>query len=439
MEIIMKRFLALLTVLVLTLSLCSCGNAEGDSADGAKESKLKASLTSPELTYSKEELEALKEGYHYSYDYGVPALYKYFEGRCQIGCIVNSWQISNPDDTMYKSLAKNYNIYVMENEFKPSSINPAPGVYNFDPCDAFVKFADEAGAATRGHTLLWHAQVPDWWFKADPSNEKSLGACDKDGELASSEQLVERVEEYITEVVTRYKGKVDYWDVVNEVLNADSIRRKGDQSYWADIVGDLDGNGYYDDYVEIAFNAARAADEDAVLMINDFNLEWQDTKVQAMYDMVERMLRKGVRIDGVGFQSHIAVDSSIDAYRRGLEKIASLADIYDECFPEHKGEFRIQITELDMNMYVGAYSDKHFVKWTDEDKERQAKQYADLMNLFLEYADKGLLDAVVFWTPDDGHSWLNDNKNGMPSIYKDDMALKEAYFAFVETSFGANE
>ena len=435
----MKRFLALLTVLVLTLSLCSCGNAEGDSADGAKESKLKASLTSPELTYSKEELEALKEGYHYSYDYGVPALYKYFEGRCQIGCIVNSWQISNPDDTMYKSLAKNYNIYVMENEFKPSSINPAPGVYNFDPCDAFVKFADEAGAATRGHTLLWHAQVPDWWFKADPSNEKSLGACDKDGELASSEQLVERVEEYITEVVTRYKGKVDYWDVVNEVLNADSIRRKGDQSYWADIVGDLDGNGYYDDYVEIAFNAARAADEDAVLMINDFNLEWQDTKVQAMYDMVERMLRKGVRIDGVGFQSHIAVDSSIDAYRRGLEKIASLADIYDECFPEHKGEFRIQITELDMNMYVGAYSDKHFVKWTDEDKERQAKQYADLMNLFLEYADKGLLDAVVFWTPDDGHSWLNDNKNGMPSIYKDDMALKEAYFAFVETSFGANE
>ena len=435
----MKRFLALLTVLVLTLSLCSCGNAEGDSADGAKESKLKASLTSPELTYSKEELEALKEGYHYSYDYGVPALYKYFEGRCQIGCIVNSWQISNPDDTMYKSLAKNYNIYVMENEFKPSGINPAPGVYNFDPCDAFVKFADEAGAATRGHTLLWHTQVPDWWFKADPSNEKSLGACDKDGELASSEQLVERVEEYITEVVTRYKGKVDYWDVVNEVLNADSIRRKGDQSYWADIVGDLDGNGYYDDYVEIAFNAARAADEDAVLMINDFNLEWQDTKVQAMYDMVERMLRKGVRIDGVGFQSHIAVDSSIDAYRRGLEKIASLADIYDECFPEHKGEFRIQITELDMNMYVGAYSDKHFVKWTDEDKERQAKQYADLMNLFLEYADKGLLDAVVFWTPDDGHSWLNDNKNGMPSIYKDDMALKEAYFAFVETSFGANE
>ena len=290
MENIMKRLLALLTVLVLMFSLSCCADTNAEDG-GAKESKLKASLTNPELTYSKEELEALKEGHHYSYDYDVPALYKYFEGRCQIGCIVNSWQISNPDDTMYKSLAKNYNIYVMENEFKPSSINPAPGVYNFDPCDAFVKFADEAGAATRGHTLLWHAQIPDWWFKSDPSNEKSVVECDKDGELASSEQL-ERVEEYITKVVTRYKGDIDYWDVCNEVLNADSIRTKNDaNSYWAEIVGDLDGNGYLDDYVEIAFNAARAADEDAVLMINDFNLEWQDTKVQAMYDMVERMLR----------------------------------------------------------------------------------------------------------------------------------------------------
>ena len=438
MEIIMKRFLALLTVLVLTLSLCSCGNAEGDSADGAKESKLKASLTSPELTYSKEELEALKEGYHYSYDYGVPALYKYFEGRCQIGCIVNSWQISNPDDTMYKSLAKNYNIYVMENEFKPSSINPAPGVYNFDPCDAFVKFADEAGAATRGHTLLWHTQVPDWWFKADPSNEKSLGACDKDGELASSEQLVERLEEYITEVVTRYKGKVDYWDVVNEVLNADSIRRKGDQSYWADIVGDLDGNGYYDDYVEIAFNAARAADEDAVLMINDFNLEWQDTKVQAMYDMVERMLRKGVRIDGVGFQSHIAVDSSIDAYRRGLEKIASLADIYDECFPEHKGNFRVQITELDMNMFVGANSDGSFIKWTDEDFEKQAAKYRELMDMFMDFVDDGVIDAIVFWGTDDENSWLNTTpklRRNASLLFDRDLSLKPAYYAIAEASF----
>ena len=110
--------------------------------------------------------------------------------------------------------------------------------------------------------------------------------------------LSSALEEYITKVVTRYKGDIDYWDVCNEVLNADSIRTKNDaNSYWAEIVGDLRRQRIsWRLLVEIAFNAARAADEDAVLMINDFNLEWQDTKVQAMYDIVERMLRKvGVR------------------------------------------------------------------------------------------------------------------------------------------------
>ena len=67
--------------------------------------------------------------------------------------------------------------------------------------------------------------------------------------MATSEQLQERITTYITDVVTRYKDDIDIWDVCNEVLNADSIRRIADDSYWADIIDDLDGNGYYDDYV----------------------------------------------------------------------------------------------------------------------------------------------------------------------------------------------
>lgn len=435
----MKKILAMLLSAVMTLSLCSCAdNADvGAKSDKAKESKIKAELTDESVTYTKETLDALKAGEHNLYDTDVPALYKFFEGKCQIGCIVNSWQITNYDDLMTKGLLKHYNIYTMENECKPSSVNPSEGVYNFDPIDTFVKFGEDSGAELRGHTLLWHTQVPDWWFKADPNDTRDLWQCDSAGALASSDQLVERLETYIDKVVTKYKGKIKYWDVCNEVLNADSIRGKGDQSFWADIVGDLDGNGYKDDYVEIAFNAARKADPDAVLMINDFNMEWQDSKTQAMYDMVERMLRKGVRIDGVGFQSHIGLDTNIDGYRRNLEKIAGLADIYDECFPEYKGNFRIQITELDMNVFVGANRDKTFVRWTDEDYEAQAKQYAALMDLFMDYADKGVLDAVVFWTPDDDHSWINVNpmRNGLPSLFDKDMKLKPCFYSFAQTSF----
>lgn len=431
---IFKRIAAIAICAATVISLVSCAPAEEKSEEPGK---LKASLTNPELTYSKEELEALKaSGVHYSYDYDVPALYKYFENRCYIGTIVNSWWVTNREDLMAKSIAKNYNILVTENEFKSGSINPAEGQYNFDGCDAFIDFAKESGAKVRAHTIVWHTQVPDWWFKADPKEEKSLGACARDGLLASSDQLLERLSEYMEKIFERYKDDIDYWDICNEVLNADGIRRiADDKSYWADIVGDLNGDGYYDDYVEFAFKKARELDEDGIFMINDFNMEWQDSKTNAMYNMLERFMRNGTRIDGVGFQTHIAVDTDINAFRRNLEKIASLADVYDECFPEHKGEFRIQITELDMNMFVGAYREKRFVKWTDEDLERQSKQFADLMSLFLEFADRGVLDAVVFWAPDDAHSWINDNKNGLPCLYSSEMELKDCYYAFVETSF----
>lgn len=432
----MKKVLSIVFALVMVISVfSSCGDTSNGNIGEPKSSKLKQELTDQSLTYSKSELEALKASEHYLYDKDVPALYKYFEGKCQIGCIVNSWQIANYDDLMAKGLLKHYNIYTMENECKPSSVNPSEGVYNFDPIDAFVKFGEDAGAELRGHTLVWHAQVPDWWFKADPKDTRSLKECNDAGALATSEQLTERIETYIDKVVTRYKGKIKYWDVCNEVLNADSIRKKYDDSFWADIIGDVDKNGYKDDYVEIAFNAARKADPDAVLMINDFNMEWQDSKTQAMYDMVERMLRKGVRIDGVGFQSHIGLDTNIDGYRRNLEKIAGLAAVYDECFPEYKGNFRIQITELDMNVFVGENRDKNFVRWTDEDYKQHADKYAELMDLFLDYADKGILDAVVFWTPDDDHSWINSNKNGQPSLFDKEMKLKQSFYAFAATSF----
>ena len=420
----MVRIISIVSALAITMTMSACSEKATPS--------IKDELTDPSLVYTLEELEALEAGEHYSFDYDVPALYKYYEDYMYIGNIVNSWNFDNDSDMVTRSLMKNFNIYTMENDYKPSSINPAPGVYNLDSCDKFIEFGKKTGAKLRGHTLVWHSQVPDWWFKADPTNEKSLGACHRDGELASAEQLIERMEEYITTVVTRYKGQIDYWDVCNEVLNANSIRTVDDQSYWAEIIGDLDGNGYADDYVELAFQYARAADEDAVLMINDFNIEWQDSKSQAMYDMVERFLRNGTRIDGVGFQCHVSVEINVEDVKRNMDRIAELAKVYDECFPEHKGGFRMQVTELDMNMFVGSNSDKNFVRWTDEDHSRQAEVYAELMELFLSYAKDGLLDAVVFWCPDDAHSWIARG-NGLPSIYDSESKLKPCYYSIVKT------
>lgn len=439
----MKRLLSRLTALSLAafmvLSLSSCGEKKPAYPT-------KAELTSETLTYTREELEALKAGEHYAADADVPALYKFYEGRVKIGVAFTTRQIHPSEDpaeaametSIMNSIIKHYNMYTLGNEFKPDHLNPEEGVYHFEDPDEFVAFADAAGADVRGHTLVWHSQVPQWWFKADPADTRSLEECREAGALCSSEVLQERITKYITDVVTRYKDTVDVWDVCNEVLNANGIRRFADDSYWADIMGDIDGNGFYDDYVEIAFNAARAADEDAVLMINDFNMEWQDSKTTAMYDMVERMLRKGVRIDGVGFQSHIGLDCNVEKYRQNIAKIASLADIYDECFPEHKGNFRVQITELDMNMFVGANADGAFMKWTDEDFEKQSAKYRELMDMFMDFVDEGVIDAIVFWGTDDENSWLNTTpklRRNASLLFDRDLSLKPAYYAVAEASF----
>lgn len=449
----MKKLLTILLALIMMLNLAACGEKEPKELPDYK-----AELTDESLTYSLDEIASLESDSKLTVsDKGVPALYKYFEDKVKIGVAFTSNQISpyfdygenflndpaiadtNLDIT--RGIMKHYNIYVLGNELKSDHCNPAPDTYNFDDADRFVEFGKAAGAELRGHTIVWHSQVPQWWFKADPSDTSTLQECLANGTLATREQLTERVTTYIKEVITKYKDDIKYWDVCNEVLNANGIRQLSDDSYWAHIIGDVDGNGYEDDYVEIAFNAAReAGGEDLVLMINDFNMEWQNSKTQAMYDMVERMLRKGVRIDGVGFQSHIGLDCNVELFRQNIEKIASLSEIYDECFPDHKGNFRVQITELDMNMFVGALGGEYgFHKWTDDDYAKQADKYAELFDMFLDFADEGVIDAILFWGTDDENSWLNNMDGKMRRnaalIVDRDLTLKPCFWSIAKTAF----
>ena len=437
----MKKFLSLALAFSVCLSLFACG--------GMKHPDYKTELTNQELNYSADELEDYAAMECSVDDYDLPALYKYFEGKVSLGVAFGANQIGyfgnkdidilqesrNTEVRTMKGILKHYNMYVLGNELKSDHCNPSEGVYNFDDGDKLVECGKAAGAQLRGHTIVWHSQVPQWWFKADPNDGSSLQDCYKNGTLASREQLTERLETYITELMTHFKDDIKIWDVCNEVLNANGIRQVADDSYWAEIIGDVDGNGYADDYVEIAFNKAReVGGEDLVLMINDFNLEWQDSKVNAMYDMVERMLRKGVRIDGVGFQSHIGLDCNVEKYRQCIEKIAGLSEIYDECFPEFKGNFRIQITELDMNMYVGALANEYgFRTWSDEDYQKQADKYYELIDMFLDFADEGVIDAIVFWGTDDENSWLNSMngklRRNAALIVDRDLTLKPAFWS----------
>ena len=132
----------------------------------------------------------------------VPALAEVYQDFFPVGAAVNSWTIESHKEL----IEKHFNSLTAENEMKFESIQRSPGKYTFERADAIVELAEKNGMLVRGHTLVWHSQTPAWVFR------------DENGRPASRELLLKRMEEHITTVVSRYRGQVYAWDVVNEAV-----------------------------------------------------------------------------------------------------------------------------------------------------------------------------------------------------------------------------
>ncbi|CAL9276685.1 Endo-1,4-beta-xylanase A [Streptomyces sp. SudanB5_2050] len=202
-------------------------------------------------------------------------------------------------DSAYTSIAnREFNSVTAENEMKIDATEPQRGRFDFSAADRVYNWAVQNGKEVRGHTLAWHSQQPGWM--------QSL----------SGGALRQAMIDHINGVMAHYKGKIAQWDVVNEAFADGSSGARRDSN--------LQRTG--NDWIEVAFRTARAADPSAKLCYNDYNVEnWTWAKTQAMYNMVRDFKQRGVPIDCVGFQAHFNSGSPYNSnFRTTLQNFAAL-------------------------------------------------------------------------------------------------------------------
>ncbi|WP_353898927.1 non-reducing end alpha-L-arabinofuranosidase family hydrolase [Micromonospora harpali] len=201
------------------------------------------------------------------------------------------------NDSTYSTIAgREFNMITAENEMKPDATQPNQGQFNFSAGDQIYNWATQRGLKVRGHTLAWHAQQPPWMQRL------------------SGSALRTAMINHINGVMAHYKGKLAAWDVVNEAFNEDGSRRSSN----------LQGTG--NDWIEVAFRTARAADPSVKLCYNDYNIEnWSYGKTQGVYRMIQDFKSRGVPIDCVGLQTHFTGGSSLPSnFQTTLSSFAAL-------------------------------------------------------------------------------------------------------------------
>ncbi|MFS0703724.1 endo-1,4-beta-xylanase [Cellulomonas sp. 179-A 9B4 NHS] len=294
-----------------------------------------------------------------------------------------------------------------ENHMKPEAWYTGRTFTPHPEADAIMRYAQENDLRVYGHVLAWHSQTPAWFFQDDAGNPLP---ADEAGKQVLRDRLRTHVFDIAEYLASEYglfgsdTNPLVAWDVVNEVISdgsefADGMRR----SEWYRILGEEFVDLTFA-YAEEAFNdeyAAPGTDRPVTLFINDYNTE-QAGKQQRYFDLVQRLLARGVPIDGVGHQFHVSLAMPVSALEGALERFSGL-------------RLTQAVTELDVTTGTPE-SQAKFIE--------QGYYYRDAFRVFREHADE--LYSVTVWGLTDGRSWRDSS--GGPLLFDDDLSAKPAYY-----------
>ena len=305
-----------------------------------------------------------------------------------------------------------FGLMIPGNNFKWRQLQPKQGDYYFDDTDLILDYAEQHDVEVHGHTLVW-------------GNPKSMPLWLKD-EKWKQKELIDILVNHVSTVVTRYKGRVAAWDVVNEAFcdinNASADRcaiEDGelaglDNSLWYKTIGPK--------FIEIALRVARTADPDAKLYINENGVEFLGTpKADKYYEFARDLVERNIPLDAVGFQMHTLIDI-FDYMPPSIVKSRIAANFarFNELGLD------IHITELDVRIADSENGP------TSEDLEKQAQLFSIMLEACLEAQS---CSTFNIWGFTDKHSWIPNGHPGYghATILDDNYLPKPAFDALRAT------
>ncbi|MDI1462505.1 endo-1,4-beta-xylanase [Catellatospora sp. KI3] len=285
------------------------------------------------------------------------------------------------NESAYRTIAQTeFSQVTPENAMKWDATEPNSNQFNYSGADQIVAFAAANNQVVHGHTLVWHSQTPSW--------VQSLGAS----------AMRTAMNNHIANVVGHFASNpvVQSWDVVNEVFDENGGYRS---SFWYNTLGAS--------FIADAFRAARAADADAKLCINDYNVEGVNAKSTAMYNLVSTLKGQGVPIDCVGLQTHLSTQYGFPGdMQQNIARFAALG-------------VTVRITELDIRIPMPRTSAKDAT---------QAQYYTNVVNACLAVS---ACTGITIWGFSDKYSWVPDTfpSEGAALIYDENYQVKPSYTA----------
>jgi endo-1,4-beta-xylanase len=288
------------------------------------------------------------------------------------------------EETYRQVLAREFSIVTPENAMKLGALRRERDRYDFSGADAVVAFAEKNGMQVRGHALVWNQGLPAWIVQANFSRD----------------ELLSLLKEHITTTLRRYRGRVRYWDVVNEVLRDNGTLRN---EIWRRAIGP--------EYVELAFRVASEADPEARLFYNEYGAEGSGIKSHGVYELVRSLRERGVPVHGVGMQMHVSVDD----YPRPEDVAANIRRLATLGVDVH-------ITEMDVRIPLPV---------TEEKLNAQACIYGAMLDVCLSAPN---CKSFVLWGFTDRYSWIPEYFPGYGSglIFDEWYRPKPAYYALVD-------